>query len=107
MTLTLDICGDKEIQNPTDTDIRQAVSSLDTDKNSAFLVLATSELTYMQTSGDKNIGFSLEYQEGNTEHHYQAKRDDFTAEEIIQAMISYCAGSENWKKISEWMRIDV
>lgn len=107
MNCTLDICGDREIQNPTEADIRQALSSLDTGKNDAFLILATSDLTYIQTSGDRNVGFDLEYQEGDTGHHYRAQRDDFTAEEIIKAMASYCAGADNWKNIAEWMRIDV
>jgi len=37
MNCTLDICGDKKIQNPTESDIRQAVFALDTKKVDAFL----------------------------------------------------------------------
>jgi len=105
MSYTLDICGDKKIQNPTEADIRQAISTLDTDKNSAFLILGTSNMTYIQSSGDKKVGFDLEYQDGDLKHHFRAKRDSFKAEEIIKAMTSYSAGTDEWKKISEWKQI--
>jgi hypothetical protein len=105
MSYTLDICGDKKIQNPTEADIRQAISTLDTDKNSAFLILETSDMTYIQSSGDKKLGFDLEYQDGDKKHHFRAKRDSFTAEEIIKAMTSYSAGTDDWKKLTEWKQI--
>ena len=43
MSCTLDICGDKKIQNPTESDIRQAVFALDTKKGDAFLILGPTE----------------------------------------------------------------
>jgi hypothetical protein len=107
MEYTLDICGEKQIQNPTEADIRQAVLSLDTDKNSAFVILATSDMTYLQAIGDNNVGFDLEYQDGDTEHHYQAKRNNITGEEIIRKLVLYCAGTDDWKKAEEWGAIKV
>lgn len=95
------------IQNPTEADIRQTLDSLDTHKNGAFLILGTSDMTYIQTSGDKKAGFALEYQEGDTKHHYQAMRDNFTAEEIVKVMTSYSAGTDDWKKATEWMLMEV
>ena len=93
------------IQNPTEADIRQAVFSLDTDKNGVLLVFGTSDMTYIQTSGDKNVGFDLEYQDGDTRHHYQARRSNLTAEEMIKAMTLYSTGTDDWKKAHEWMLI--
>ena len=103
MSYTLDICGEKKIQNPTEADIRQAISILDADKNSAFLILGTWDMTYIQSSGDTKDGFDLEYQDGDLKHHYRANK--FKAEEIIKAMTSYSTGTDNWKKTAEWKQI--
>ncbi|HEY8667488.1 MAG TPA: hypothetical protein VIL86_12535 [Tepidisphaeraceae bacterium] len=101
MNLTLDICGDRKIQNPTAADIRQAVFSLDTKKGEAFIILGTSDQTYIQSSGDQKVGFDLEYQESDTKHHYRAK-EDFTADNVVQALVSYAMGSDDWKKTATW-----
>ena len=101
MNWTLDICGDKKIRNPTESDIRQAVFALDTKKSDAFLILGPTEMTYIQTSGDQNVGFKLEYQETDTKHHYRAKRD-LTADEIVKALVAYSTGADEWKTMAEW-----
>jgi hypothetical protein len=62
-------------------------------------------MTYIQTSGDRKLGFDLEYQDGDKKRHYRAKRDNFTAEEIIKAMTSYSVGTDDWKKTAEWKQI--
>ena len=49
MQCTLDICGTKKIQNPTESDLRQAVFALDTRKDEAFLILGPTEMSYIQT----------------------------------------------------------
>jgi hypothetical protein len=102
--MELDVCGDKKIQNPTEADIRQAVFGLDTKKGEAFLVLGPTDMTYIQTSGDQKVGFDLEYQQTDANHHYRAKRD-LTADEVIKALTSYCIGSDDWKKATEWEHI--
>ena len=101
MNCTLDICGGKKIQNPTESDIRQAVFALDTKKGDAFLVLGPTDLTYIQTSGDQKVGFHLEYQEADAKHHYRAKRY-LTADEIVKALVAYSTGADEWKTVAEW-----
>jgi hypothetical protein len=101
MNCTLDICGDKKIQSPTEADIRQAVFALDTKKGEAFLVLGPTDMTYIQTSGDQKVGFDLEYQETDAKHHYRAKRD-LTADEIVKVLSLYSTGSDEWKRMAEW-----
>jgi hypothetical protein len=101
MHCTLDICGNKNVQNPNEADLRQAVFALDTKKGDAFLILGLTDATYIQCSGDQKIGFDLEYQETDANHHYRAKRD-FTADEIVKALVSYSTGSDDWKRAAEW-----
>lgn len=101
VNFTLDVCGQRKIRNPTENDIRREVYALDTNKADAFLILGTTDMTYMQTGGDQKNGFVLEYQENDTEHHYRAKRK-LTADEIVKALVSYSAGSGAWKSMAEW-----
>ena len=101
MNCTLDICGNKKIQKPTEADIRQAVLALDTKKGDAYLILGPTDMTYIQASGDQKAGFDLEYQESDIKHHYRAKRDS-TADEVIKALTLYSTGSDDWKKLAEW-----
>jgi uncharacterized lipoprotein YehR (DUF1307 family) len=101
MNYTPDICGDKTIQNPTESDIRQAVFALDTKKGDAFLILGPTDMTYIQIGGDRNVGFELEYQETDAKHHYRAKRD-LTADEIVNVLVAYSTGADEWKTMAEW-----
>ena len=101
MNYTLDICGDKRIQNPTESDIRQAVSALDTNSGDAFLILGSTEMTYIQTGGDQKVGFVLEYQDTDAKHHYRAKRN-LTVDEIVKALVTYSTGADDWKTMAEW-----
>jgi hypothetical protein len=55
MNCTLEICGQKKIQNPTEADIRQAVFALNTKDNDSFLILAVTDMTYIQTTGDQKL----------------------------------------------------
>jgi hypothetical protein len=114
MIRTLDICGEKKIQNPTESDLRQAVFALDTKKEDAFLILGPTDMTYIQTTGDQKVGFVLEYQDTDAKHHYRAKgrgpypidrgwpRCDLTADEIVKVLVSYSTGSDEWKTMAEW-----
>jgi len=102
--MTLDICGARKIKNPTESDIRKAVFALDTKNGDAFLILARTGMTYIQTGGDKNVGFKLEYQEGDIKHHYQATHD-LVADEIVNALVAYSTGADDYKTMAEWKLI--
>src|SRR5262245_3974858 len=103
-TLTLDICGNRKIQNPTENDLRREVDALDTNRDEAFLILGATDMTYIQTTGDRKHGFLVEYQDSDARHHYRAKRK-LTTDEIAIALVSYSVGSDAWKRGAEWERI--
>ncbi len=97
----LQIAGEKRVQNPTEADIREAIWSMDTKKGGAFLVMELSKMTYIQASGDQRMGFEMEYQEADIQHHYRAKRR-FTADEVVNALTFYAVGDDKWKGTAEW-----
>lgn len=74
----------REIVDPNAAQIRQALSALDVSASGAgWAILARSEMTYLQVSGDKACGFDMEYQEGDLENHYRAIRENFEFEEVL------------------------
>lgn len=104
---TLDFSGTKKTQKPTEADLRQAVAALYPKKNDAFLVLSTSDTNYIQASVDSMGGFVVEYQEGDIKHHYQAKRSDLKADEVVKVLVFYVNGNDEWKKTTEWMLMEL
>ena len=105
LSCTLEIAGVKKIPNPSEADIRVAVMAMDTKRGGAFLVIAVSEVTYIQTSGDERLGFEMEYQETDVQHHYRAKRR-LNSEEVVKALASYATGNGDWKKMTDWTPIN-
>src|SRR6185295_9967725 len=58
---------------------------------------------YIQASGSAKDGFSLEYQEGATEQHYQCP-GRLSLDQAIRAFISYAQNDERWKTSVPWRR---
>jgi hypothetical protein len=103
--MQLQICDDKIIKNPSDEDIRNAFSKLDTKTGDAFIILGPTDMTYIQSSGDRNVGFDLEYQEGTTDKHFRAKEKHITFDDVVNAFIAYRNGSTNWQDKFDFERI--
>ena len=109
----LKIGDTRKIKNPTEDDIRAAVKSLGKNANSGFLILGTSETTYVQVWCDEkdkehpeNRFEGLEYQENDLQHHYKAEHKDFyfSESEIAQILISYLKNDGKWKKETTWKK---
>jgi len=104
MNYTLDVCGNKKIQNPTPSDIQQAVLGLNTKKGDAFLILGPTDTTYIQAGGDQKVGFDVEYQQDDTQHHYRAT-SAFTSDDVVNIFVSYLNHTEDWKQMTGWEKI--
>jgi hypothetical protein len=96
--MVLDLFGDSKITAPSDEQIKSGLATLDENTNAAFAVLGTNQMTYIQVSGDKATGFTLEYQEGNTESHFKAKGEPIPFEKVVKAFIKYRDSDPSWKK---------
>jgi hypothetical protein len=104
MILTTSL-GD-EVPDPSAERIGNALSALNVGRDGVgWAILARSEMTYLQVSGDKTSGFDMEYQEGDVANHYRAAREKFELEEVAQALARYCDGTIDWKVYGDWDRI--
>lgn len=102
-TMILTTSSDDEIIDPNEEQISQALSALDVSRDGVgWAILARSEMTYLQVSGDKTSGFDMEYQKGDLENHYRAARENFTLEEVVEAFARYRDGSIDWPVCGEW-----
>lgn len=97
--------NDEIIENPTSDDIESLVPSLEGEANH-FAILGKSDMTYLQTSNWKNLGFDLEYQEGSLKRHFKTV-SRLTVEQVKQAFIWYLQGDERWRSSFVWTRMDL
>ena len=106
MPFVLDVCNETLVTEPTDLQIREAVMGLSLDHESAFVILGPSdrEEAFLQASGDARSGFSVEYQERPPEI-FRAS-NDFSAEQLIAALISYRDGTRDWRALSPWEPVE-
>ena len=104
--VTLTLHSGEELVNPTDEQIRNALSLFvaGPDRDS-FAIFARSEMTYIQISGDKSIGFDMEYQKGDVQSHYRAERTDFPLDDIVRALSEYRDGTIDWSDYGDWAPI--
>ena len=103
--MKLNICGQKTIVNPSDKEIREALSRLDTRSGDAFVILGPTDMTYIQASGDRNVGFDLEYQESTVEQHFRAKNENITLDDVMESFTAYRAGRTDWKDKFDFRRV--
>lgn len=95
--MTLDVCGAKQIENPTDEQIRIELSSLSTQNEDSFAILGPTNMTYIQVSGDKRVGFDLEYQEGSVDAHFKTVDGKISFNAVVRAFIAYRDGVADWQ----------
>jgi len=106
-TFQLDVCGEYTVEDPTDEEIRSGLAELDQIQNDAFAILSQSEETYMQTAGDRQSGFVLEYQEGDLNNHYQATNRQISLAEVTAAFMAFRRGLTDWKTRFTWEKINL
>ncbi|MGD1087598.1 MAG: J domain-containing protein [Verrucomicrobiota bacterium] len=98
------ITNDEIIENPTVADIRAILSSIGGTQN-YFAIIEKDDLTYLQTSNWKNLGYVLEYQDGSLQRHYQST-SLLTSTHIQQAFEWYLRADNRWLSAFIWTKID-
>jgi hypothetical protein len=100
------INGDVSDQ-PISTDlIAETVTSL-AKKGDFFLVLSRDEMTYIQTSGNAESGFILEYQDGSIEEHFSCTNAPLNTGQILETLQRYFTNHDRWKSEFTWEKEDL
>lgn len=103
--MELIVNGETQTGLVSDRQIEESIQSLTGDGDS-FAILARAEQVYMQTSGDPQNGFVLEYRDGSEEEHYSCTNSQLTAEQVVWAFQSYLANDDKWKSDLKWQSHD-
>jgi len=69
-------------------------------KPDPFLILEQDEMNYMQTLWTPD-GFSLEFQEGNTDQHFISKHL-LTEAQVISCLVDYMNDNTSWRETAEF-----
>lgn len=106
--MTLTLSSGQEMTDPSDDQFREGLAGLDVERDGeGFAILARSEVTYVQVSGDQSIGFYMEYQEGGTDRHFRAVREDFSLDEVVTTFADYRDGGLEWWRGKDWEHISL
>ena len=90
----------------TEASIAEIVRELD-GADDPFLILGgDDEQRYMQAL-ETPTGFVLDFQEGSIDQHYRSKREDLSAQEVIDAFCQYLAWDGKWRPSLEYERIEL
>lgn len=84
--------------------IEDKLKSLSTKDDSSFLILSKNEMSYIQTSGDFEAGFILEYQENDLDFHYSCVTQPLTNVQVVKAFKDYFNQNNKWKTELSWER---
>lgn len=104
--MTLSLSNGTELLNPSYDQVREALSTLNVARDGeGFAILGPSEMTYVQVSGDPQIGFDIEYQEGSVTEHYRAAREDYSLDETVDVLIAYRDGVIEWSEVGDFAKI--
>lgn len=88
-------------ESVTKQNIRRVITGIDPDQDNPFAILGIAEGgTYIQTYHEPD-GFLLEYQLVNISSHYKVPTL-VSAEQVVDAMISYAFGKEEWLEAFDW-----
>src|SRR5215469_17529105 len=101
----LDIRGEGEILDPTPQDIKLAIDSISPSEDSPFLILGRGPdgMTYMQAGLEENSLWTLEFQEGSTQRHFQVS--NVSTEKVTDMFLAYARGDEAWRTSVKWEHI--
>ena len=90
----------------TDASIAEIVSALE-GADDPFLILGgDDEQRYIQALATPT-GFVLDFQEGGVDQHYRCKREDLSAQDVIDAFRQYLAWNGKWRPSLEYERIEL
>jgi len=94
--------NEKTILNPTEADIRAAVTSHKDGIGPIFYIGLDGTEDFLRISVFKGA-FSFDGREGNVG--YMSKRDILSIEEAVKVMTAYRNGSADWKRMVDWEQV--
>ncbi len=78
---------------------------VDDKKRGEFVILSKSEQVYIQAAGEGFGPYTLEYRDGDEDHHFQCTKE-LSKPDVQSAFIGYLKGDRSWKSNLQWKPLD-
>jgi hypothetical protein len=101
--MELIVNGDVQENPASNAAISEAIGSLAGNED-GFVILASSQMSYLQTTGGPRAGRVLEYQQGSPDEHYACTTPGLGTEDVIRTFQRYLAGDDRWRTDLTWVR---
>jgi hypothetical protein len=70
-----------------------------------FIILSQTPQAFMQAGGEGDGPYSLEYRDGDAEHHFRAG-NTFRKEGVQRAFLWYLGGDARWRTEFSWQKME-
>jgi hypothetical protein len=101
--------NEKVLHNPTEADIRAAVTALSNDEMGPRLLLKMDGCgSQIQLTGTPQDGFAFEYRERSADAEgcfYSSERYDYPTEMAIKVLSAYRSGVADWATMVVWKKL--
>jgi len=101
--MRLELEDNTVINDPTHSQVEKVIRSLRTSGRS-FAILEKQPGYYMQTVKNDDGSFTVEYQDGSLEQHFESSYYIYV-DEVIEILLQYLDGCTNWKSRHVWKQI--
>jgi hypothetical protein len=78
----------------------------DDERRGEFVILSKSEQVYIQAAGEGFGPYTLEYRDGDEDHHFQCTKE-LSKRQVEDAFIGYLKGDRSWKINLQWKKLDI
>jgi hypothetical protein len=103
----LEVANGQVLENPSADHVAGALSTLPGGEADSFAILERADGHFMQCSGSWKVGFTLEYQDGSVEEHFQCADRRLSLSHVIEAFQAYLANDDRWRTMFLWRKINV
>ena len=101
--MKLETAESPEFAQVTEEQLREAFR--DDAHRGDFVILSQAPQAYMQAAGEGDGPYSLEYRDGDGEHHFCAG-DAFRKEDVLRAFQWYLTGDARWRTEFSWQKLE-
>jgi hypothetical protein len=100
--MTLDTGGSTKLTQITEAQLRQAFE--DDEQRGEFIILGQTEEVYIQAAGEGEGPYSLEYRDGDSDHHFSAG-ENLHKRDVLHAFLWYLARDGRWRSEFAWEKM--
>ncbi len=95
----------KDIHNPTEADIRAALTSQKDDFGPVFDIHPDGTDEFFAIVSEQDGHFSFQHSPDRKKVIYASKKETFSIDDGVKAASEYLKGSPDWKKLGDWKEI--